>query len=155
MPRAPSDLQWHGPVTLQLVALGLVGGVLSGWLGLGGGAIFNPIMLNLGIAPQVSSSTGMFMVLFTTFSSFLQFFIAGIFEPSYAGVLGACVVVFTFMGITQVNKIVKRSGRASIVVFCLASITSLSAVIIPIYGFMQESTKIESGIPIWSFNSYC
>jgi uncharacterized membrane protein YfcA len=35
----------------KLVILGLVGGVISGSLGLGGGAIFNPILLSMGTPP--------------------------------------------------------------------------------------------------------
>lgn len=49
--------------------VGFVGGWVAGALGLGGGAIFNPILLEMGLPAKVSSSTGMYMIMFSTGAS--------------------------------------------------------------------------------------
>jgi hypothetical protein len=66
---APSDLKLRKPVVFKLVIFAFLGGFMSGSLGLGGGTIFNPILLSLGVQPSVASATGMYMVLFSTSGS--------------------------------------------------------------------------------------
>jgi uncharacterized membrane protein YfcA len=66
---APSDLKLEFLVLLKLVTFAFLGGFMSGALGLGGGAIFNPLLLSLGVLPSVASATGMYMILFSSSSS--------------------------------------------------------------------------------------
>ena len=47
--------------------------MVSGALGLGGGSIFNPIMITMGVPPVVSTSTGMYMVMYSTAASTLMY----------------------------------------------------------------------------------
>ena len=42
---------------------------MSGALGLGGGSIFNPLLLSMGVPPKVASATGMYMIIFSTGAS--------------------------------------------------------------------------------------
>lgn len=135
--------------------LALVGGILAGWLGIGGGVIYNPILLKFGIHPQVVSATSLFIVTFVTLSSVILFFIAGMVELGYAALLAVVAIAVTYFSIVQVNKAVQRSGRASIVVFFLTAIMAISALIIPVYGVFQEKDKDNNGVDIWDFNSMC
>lgn len=50
----------------MLCVLGFICGMLSSMLGLGGGVIFNPLLLDFGVLPAVASATGMFLVLFAS-----------------------------------------------------------------------------------------
>ena len=97
VPGAPSDIDWSSSSKYRLVALGFVGGLLAGWLGMGGGILYNPIMLKLGMDPQVVSATSMFIVMFVTLSSVPLFVVAGLMEFSYAGALAAMTVVITYV----------------------------------------------------------
>jgi uncharacterized membrane protein YfcA len=82
-----------------LIILGLVGGFISGSLGLGGGTIFNPILLKMGVPPEVSSATSMYLVFFSTASSSFVYFIYGILDIYYALWLGLWAVVGTIVGL--------------------------------------------------------
>jgi uncharacterized membrane protein YfcA len=62
--------QW---ASLKIVVVSFIGGWMSGALGLGGGAIFNPLLLNLGLPPVVSSATSMFIIIFSTGASTLSY----------------------------------------------------------------------------------
>lgn len=135
--------------------LALVGGILAGWLGIGGGVIYNPILLKFGIHPQVVSATSLFIVMFVTLSSVILFFIAGMVQLDYAALLAIVAIAITYFSIVQVNKAVQRSGRASIVVFFLTAVIAISALVIPVYGVFQEKGKEENGVDIWDFNSTC
>ena len=72
-----SDLKFSPNVVRRLVSVAFAGGWVSGALGLGGGAIFNPVLLSMGIPPAVSSSTGMYLVMFTTFGSSITYSLQG------------------------------------------------------------------------------
>jgi uncharacterized membrane protein YfcA len=68
-----SDLKFSPNIVRRLVTVAFIGGWVSGALGLGGGAIFNPVLLSMGIPPSVASSTGMYLVMFTTFGSSITY----------------------------------------------------------------------------------
>lgn len=40
-------------------------GGLVGAMGLGGGVVFNPILLNLGVPPTVVAATGMYLIMYS------------------------------------------------------------------------------------------
>ena len=66
---ASSDINLSGAPMAKLVAFSFIGGWVSGALGLGGGSIFNPLLLSLGCPPKVASATGMYMMIFSTGAS--------------------------------------------------------------------------------------
>jgi len=65
-PFVKGDIQWTTGKLIKLMILGLTTGVLSSMLGLGGGVIFNPILLDFGVLPAVSSASGMFLTIFSS-----------------------------------------------------------------------------------------
>lgn len=64
-----SDIEMKGRNLAKLMTFSLVGGWVSGAFGLGGGAIFNPLLLSFGVPPKVSSATGMYMIIFATMAT--------------------------------------------------------------------------------------
>ncbi|ETV72616.1 hypothetical protein, variant [Aphanomyces astaci] len=57
----------------------IVAGIAAGLLGIGGGMVKGPVMLENGILPPVQSSSASFMILFTSSATTLLFSIAGTF----------------------------------------------------------------------------
>ena len=60
----------EGELELNGVKLGMllgcsIGGGLVGAMGLGGAIVFNPILLTLGVVPQVVASTGMYLIMYS------------------------------------------------------------------------------------------
>ena len=58
-----------GNSVCKLLAIGFVGGWVAGAMGLGGGSIYNPALLSLGVHPRVAGSTGMYLVFFSTINA--------------------------------------------------------------------------------------
>lgn len=54
-----------------------MGGWVAGALGLGGGSIFNPLLLTMGVPPKVSSATGMYLVTFSKVAACLIYYLSG------------------------------------------------------------------------------
>ena len=72
-----SDLRFEGALLYKILILGFAGGFVAGAFGLGGGSIYNPLLLSMGVPPKVSSSTGMYLVTFSTISTSFIFIIIG------------------------------------------------------------------------------
>jgi uncharacterized membrane protein YfcA len=72
-----SDLKFQGKTLFNVLVLSFLGGWVAGALGLGGGSIFNPLLISMGVPPKVSSATGMYLVTFSKISACLVYFLVG------------------------------------------------------------------------------
>lgn len=70
------DLKWESKLLIQFVLCALGAGFIAGTVGLGGGVIFNPLLLSFKVPPQVASSTGMFMIMFGSLSNIFLYIMA-------------------------------------------------------------------------------
>jgi uncharacterized protein len=84
-----SDVQMEGSKLTKLITMSFVGGWVSGALGLGGGSIFNPLLLSMGCPPKVASATGMYMIIFSTGASTMTYVIANLLNVNYAVWIGS------------------------------------------------------------------
>lgn len=60
---AEGDLQWKPKLLIQFIISAFAAGFVAGSVGLGGGTIFNPLLLSFKVPPTVASSSGMFMIM--------------------------------------------------------------------------------------------
>jgi uncharacterized membrane protein YfcA len=80
---------------VALSLIGVIAGLLSGLLGIGGGGIISPLMLLLGFNPKKIAAITAFVVPFSSFAGFLTYWSMGkinwelLFWVSLAGVGGA------------------------------------------------------------------
>ena len=68
---------------VSLVILALTGGSISGFLGIGGAAFYNPFFIMYDINPQVASATGMYIVLIGSISNAVFWIGQGDFYVGY------------------------------------------------------------------------
>jgi uncharacterized membrane protein YfcA len=120
-----------------VTVLGFVGGWVAGALGLGGGSIYNPVLLAMGVPPKVSSATGLYLVSYSTFAASFIFILSGALNIYYGLWIGLWSIIGTLIGLKVANWYMARSGRQSIIVWCLVIIFVLSTVAIPLFGGMS------------------
>lgn len=84
-----SEIEWDRRTTVTYPLLCSVAGVFAGLFGLGGGMIQGPLLLNMGVVPEVASATAAVMMLFTTVAACISFQVLGLLEDGYgfAGLL--------------------------------------------------------------------
>jgi hypothetical protein len=140
-----SDLKFSPNVVRKLVSVAFIGGWVSGALGLGGGSIFNPVLLSMGIPPAVASSTGMYLVLFTSIGSSITYTIQGTMKIDYALWTGGWCVLGSIAGMKMLKYFLKKWNRQSPIVFLLAGILGFSALMIPIFGAIQLVGDLAKG----------
>jgi uncharacterized membrane protein YfcA len=147
----PGEIEFEGSVLRSLLMISFVGGLVAGALGLGGGSIYNPALLALGVDPRVAGSTGMYLVLFGTINSCVINFVHGSLDLYYAMWLGLWSVLGAGFGLILTEMGVKKTGRPSIFVWLLFLVFLLSVVITPIFSYIQISEAHKVGVPYFEF----
>ena len=65
VPTLPGDMQWTLRKTVSTQAMAVLVGAIAGILGLGGGELMAPLLVHLGMLPEVVSAVNAFMIFFT------------------------------------------------------------------------------------------
>lgn len=68
------------PILRKTAAIALYAGTMGGMLGCGGGAVLTPFWLTMNFRNIRVSATATFCVFFTSFSSFITYFVGGVFS---------------------------------------------------------------------------
>ena len=152
---AKSDLIFRGTVLRNVLGLGFGGGWVAGALGLGGGVIFNPLLLSMGVPPKVSSATGMYLITFSKIATCFLYFIFGELMLDYAIWIAVWSTVGAIIGLKGANWYMKKFDRQSIIVFFLALILGLSTVGVPYFGAIELYDKVQLGEDILKFKTIC
>jgi len=148
------DVRWTPNYTLVISALSLGAGILSSLLGIGGGMILSPMMLEMQVLPEVVSATATYMILFTSLSAVVQFSVLGRIIWDYAGVY--CVIGFfsAIVGQSVLSYIVKKYNKTSIIIFCIVVVIGCSVILLGVTGIMRFADQVKNGANL-GFNPYC
>ncbi|KAB2635220.1 hypothetical protein D8674_025754 [Pyrus ussuriensis x Pyrus communis] len=107
---------------------GILGGTVRGLLGSGGGFILGPLLLEIGVIPQVASVTAIFVMTFSSSLSAVEFYLLKRFPIPYA------------IYLTSMSILVGFWGQASIIVFILSGVIFASAITM---GVISIKTSIQ------------
>jgi uncharacterized membrane protein YfcA len=129
-------------------------GALAGLIGMGGGFLLNPLLLEIGIQPQVAAATSALMVLFSSSSATVAFAFDGRLDITLAAIFGSVCFLFGFLGVTTLSKVVKKRG-ASAVVFLLAGVMILGLVATVGFGGRRVWHEISVAGELPGFQSFC
>ncbi len=130
-------------------------GVISGTLGIGGGVIFNPLLVSLGVPPAVASSTGMYLVMFSTLTNSILYSISGYLNWSFAIWLALFTVTGSILGLKIVKKLIEKTGRVSILVLLLGAVIMLPAIVIPVNATFTVVDNLKQGVNVLAFKGLC
>lgn len=106
----------YKPESIRSASSGLLlksycSGILSGMLGIGGGLIINPLLLNMGYLPLVASALSAFVVLFTSASTSTQFLILGAFDMKNAVYVAFLSTIGSIIGCFFLRVLMKKYKR--------------------------------------------
>ena len=108
---APSDIKLTPQTLFKLIIFAFLGGFMSGALGLGGGAIFNPMLLSMGMLPSVVSATAMYMILFSSSASSIIYIIHHLLNLQFCFWISFWCSGGSVLGLYILNKLIKRYDR--------------------------------------------
>ena len=147
--RLPGDVQWTRSSVVALPCVAALIGLMAGILGLGGGELMAPLLLAIGMLPQVATSTSACMVLFTSSSDLAHYLDQGTLSPEPGYVLWLFCVGFVsaLTGRVLAMTLVARLAHPSLLAFVLAAslFTALA-----LLGVQMSSSPID-----WAFGDLC
>lgn len=151
----------------------LLSGIVGGLLGIGGGLLINPVLLQIGVPPQVphlfnqfpnfkkqkrsysllmfqlkfqtTAATTCFMVLFSSSMSSAQYLILGMKGVKQALVYAQLCIVGSALGLIMMERVVIKSGRASLIVFMVSIVMALSTISITSFGAIDVWSDYTDG----------
>lgn len=139
-----ASIEWT-PMHIAFCAFcGILGGTVGGLLGSGGGFILGPLLLEIGVIPQVASATATFVMMFSSSLSVVEFYLLKRFPIPYALYLMAVSVLAGFWGQYFIRKLVAILKRASLIVFLLSGVIFASALTMGVVGIEKSITMIQN-----------
>jgi len=141
----PGDLKWTPKITIIMTSISFVGGLLAGLLGIGGGMIFGPLMLEFKMLPEVVAATSSFMILFTSIAALVQFAISGRLLLGYSVWFAILGFLCSLVGQFLLDKIVKKYRKTSLIILCVFVVISISTVLLMTIGIMNIMEDIQAG----------
>jgi len=123
------DLKWTKKYIGLFFILSIVSGIAAGGLGIGAGIVTGPILIELGVIPQVATATSSYLILFTSSATTAQFLVLGKLAWKYGiwyWVVGFCAAV---LGQFVVAEVIKKYKKQAFVNFLLAFVVTISAIL--------------------------
>ena len=151
----PGDMPWTTKSVVGLGICGFAAGMFGAMLGIGGGVIIGPVMLAYNVHAQTTAATAIFMVCFGASISTLQYIIQGVLQVDYAIFFCVVGVVASVFGVLVVKWLVDKYNRSSLIIFILAGILGLSALVLPLFDAVHLYEQSKDGTLRWGFQSFC
>lgn len=151
-PFLETDVLWDAKGVTHYACVTFVAGVVAGLIGIGGGMVLGPLMLVMGVHPSVSTATTASMILLTSSSVAVMFVMSGLVPWEYAIYFFSICLVGAYIGKTKIDAYVKRTGMASILIGCLATIIGLATVGCLVILFLNLD---KAGWCIDGFKAFC
>ena len=147
--RVRGDLDYSSRMVLVLPAVAFLVGAISGLLGLGGGEMMAPLLLMLGLLPQVASATSAFMILFTSCSNVTYYVWHGelFWFQGYQWLVPTIAFFASLVGRTASVVVAARLSHPSVIVFALTLVLAVSIVLLVLKAALAEAA--------WGFGSLC
>eukprot|EP00271_Cylindrocystis_brebissonii_P002704 TRINITY_DN13493_c0_g1_i1.p1 TRINITY_DN13493_c0_g1~~TRINITY_DN13493_c0_g1_i1.p1 ORF type:complete len:593 (-),score=83.23 TRINITY_DN13493_c0_g1_i1:350-2128(-) len=150
----PDEIQWGLQQIATAPAYALIAGTMGGLLGVGGGIVMGPVLLELGLQAQETAATSSFLILFSSSMSVLEFYLLDCIPITTALYFAFVCLVAAFFGLSLIRALVTWSGKASIVIFVLGSFIGISSVVILILGGFESYEDWTSGVDM-GFTNIC
>jgi len=148
--RTPSDssdglLTWT-PTTLVMYPLfAVVAGFLGGFLGIGGGIIMGPLLMELGMIAEANQATTAMFVFLSSSLATIQFVVLGKTMPQFVVWFTTWVVVSTFVGQTGIDYMLRKYKRSSLIILSIAGIVAGSLLMMGMIGSYEVYNDYHRG----------
>jgi len=129
-------------------------GIFASLLGIGGGMVLSPLLLELGVLANVAAATSSFMILFTSISSIIQYTILGRIMLDYGIALATIGLLSSIVGQTFLDWLVRKYDRRSYIVFSVLIIILLATILLGITGVIDFFHKFKESDYI-GFYDFC
>ncbi|CAI5740208.1 unnamed protein product [Hyaloperonospora brassicae] len=142
---AAGDIHWTAKNVICFPLACAGAGVVAGLFGVGGGIVTGPLMIEMGIVPEVASATTALMVLYSSAAATAQFAVFGMIAWDWALLMFAVALVVTAFSQVVILGFVRRTGRQSVIVLCIGVTICVGAVLMTYESIVR--TIADAGKP--------
>lgn len=142
----PGDPDLNGRKCLALGLVAILVGCLAGLLGLGGGEVIVPLLLEFGVAPRVAAATSGFLILLSVSTDMSHYALSGSMEQW--GYMLGCFLVALFGASAGILTRDAFRQRGYIALYLLAGMLLVSACLLSYRGFVVDELD-------WHFGDFC
>jgi len=155
-PRGPCPVDWTGK-TVSKTSLGnftfpmiaFCGGLLGGCLGIGGGIIMGPVLVEVGMHSESVQATTAMIVFLSSSLATMQFALLQQIVWHYALWYCSIAIVATLVGQLLCEVYVRRTGRYSIITLSIAAVLLFSLMALAFVGTHQVIADVKYGQQMW------
>lgn len=138
---AEGDIIWTKTKGIKLALVTLLAGVIAGLIGIGGGMVVGPMLLELGFIPQVSSALTATNVLMSSSTVTVLVLLGGAVPVDEAIFFAFVCFVGAYFGKTFLGKVVRRIGKTSLIILILGGVIFLAIIAVVGQGIMDFTTN--------------
>ncbi|CAK0781249.1 hypothetical protein CVIRNUC_005324 [Coccomyxa viridis] len=124
------EVEWTPRNTIVYPLICSMAGLVAGLFGVGGGIVKGPLMLEMGVLPDVAAATSATMIIFTAASASVVYLSFGSIPMDYAVLTFLVGLTFTIIGQAACYWLMRALQRRSVVIFAMALLMVISMVII-------------------------
>ena len=151
VPVLPGDLVWTLEQTLSTQATTVCLGTVAGLLGLGGSELMAPLLVHLGMLPEVVSAVNAFIIFFTSAADLehysdlgvLQLYSDTITRPGYVILLLVGAFGGALIGRVGATRLTAKFAHPSILIFLLGATLFLSAALLVGRVIAREQQEVQ------------
>ena len=118
-----SSVPWDSRNTIIFPFICLLCGICAGMLGIGGGMVVGPLLVELGLHPKVVAATSAFAVLVSASAATVLFLVMGLLFPFYSILYLFLGFFATLAGQKIMDALIRRLNLNSIIIIVIAFVT--------------------------------
>ena len=126
------DIVWNKEVVKNFILIGSFTGFVSTYIGIGGGMLTTPIMIQVGMMPEVVVGTSSISTLCSCIISCLNYLVSGELPLVYGSVFAICSAIGSIGGIYASDYILAVYKKQSPIIFMVALIIFFSMILLTI-----------------------
>mmetsp|Transcript_3142 Transcript_3142/g.4965 ORF Transcript_3142/g.4965 Transcript_3142/m.4965 type:complete len:281 (+) Transcript_3142:517-1359(+) len=122
------DVRWDEWTTIKYPSICAVAGLFAGMFGIGGGIVKGPLMVEMGILPEVAVATSSTMIFFTTGAATISFLVFGSLPLAHGAAFFSVGLAAALMGQMVLRNVIKQLERPSCIIYGIGLILGFSAI---------------------------
>jgi len=141
---------WNWPNVLRYMVYAFVCGALAGCLGIGGGLVLSPLLLELGFYPVVASGISGMAVLVTSTSALFAYGLSKKVYWQFVFLLMPLTFLSTLSGKILIDRYAERTNQQSIIIWSVVIFLKLCLIMLATRGIIELVDN-----PSFEFSSPC
>lgn len=137
---ATGDIVWTKNTAMKLCFGTVMAGVVAGLIGIGGGMVIGPFLLDIGVIPQVSSAITATNVLLSSTTLAVLVMSSGLVVIDESVFFFFCCLLGAYLGKFYLGKVIRAYGRTSLIILLLGGVITMCILVVFTMGLISWTT---------------